>query len=61
MLKIALSKGRILDQTLPLLEKAGITINIFGARAPALNRLSDVFVGNAVAIANIHGALPNSF
>ena len=26
MLKIALSKGRILDQTLPLLEKAGITI-----------------------------------
>ena len=26
MIKIALSKGRILDQTLPLLEKAGITI-----------------------------------
>ena len=26
MLKIALSKGRILDHTLPLLEKAGITI-----------------------------------
>ena len=26
MLKIALSKGRILDQTLPLLKKAGITI-----------------------------------
>ena len=26
MLKIALSKGLILDQTLPLLEKAGITI-----------------------------------
>ena len=26
MLKIALSKGRILDQTLPLLEKAGISI-----------------------------------
>ena len=26
MLTIALSKGRILDQTLPLLEKAGISI-----------------------------------
>ena len=26
MLTIALSKGRILDQTLPLLEKAGISV-----------------------------------
>ena len=47
MLTIALSKGRILDQTLPLLEKAGISIakNELGSRKLILDtNLNDVKV-----------------